>query len=361
MAFMLSKHLKALGVEVTTLTLEQSGSDAFDTLQPFRIQRIPGNDPRSAHQKVSQKIDFARHLRAAIKELKPDVILCAHWDPCAYVARIANSKVPYFLIVHGTEFVQLPTGALEKLVKKALRSFAFSGARRIFAVSNYTRERATRAGADPADILVIPNGVEEAEKSSSSCRPVTQDGEGIIVTVSRLVPRKGHDVMLRALPFVVQHFPHVIYRIVGDGPERDRLHALAQDLHVLSNVDFVGEVSQGRKNEILSACDVFVLACRETAADFEGFGIAILEAMEHGKPVVAARSGGIPDVVEDGVTGLLVPPDDVKALGDAVLSILCNPRGSSDMGKRGQQRVAENFRWPQIALRYYSEMRAAFS
>src|SRR5262249_54142891 len=131
----------------------------------------------------------------------------------------------------------------------------------------------------------------------------------ILTTVSRLVWRKGHDTVLYALPHILEQMPNVIYRIVGAGPESKRLRNLTRALGLQAHVEFCGEVSDADRERLLHACDVFVFASRQTPTDFEGFGIAVLEAMQHAKPVVITRAGGVPEIIEDGHTGLIVEPD----------------------------------------------------
>jgi phosphatidylinositol alpha-1,6-mannosyltransferase len=227
-------------------------------------------------------------------------------------------------------------------------------ARRIFAVSSFTRDRVIELGASADRVCVIPNGVELDSEAQSELREY--GGQRILVTVSRLVPRKGHDLVLRALPRVIERFPEVKYRIVGDGPERVRLERLAQQLRIGNCVEFLGRVTETEKHQILKACEVFIMPCRETETDFEGFGISLLEAMSYGKPVIAGRSGGIPDVITDGETGLLIDPTDVDELADRIIFTLENHTDADRLGLTALQRVRKEFTWESVSHRYLSAM-----
>jgi glycosyltransferase involved in cell wall biosynthesis len=160
----------------------------------------------------------------------------------------------------------------------------------------------------------------------------------LIGTVANLFPRKGIDVMIRALPLMLAYFPNAHYLIVGAGDPgyEGTLRSLVETLGLGGAVHFVG--FQEEVYSCLAAMDVYV-----HPALMEGFGIAILEAMAMGKPVVASRVGGIPEVVRDGLTGLLVSPGNPEALALALVRLLQDPNSRQGMGRAGKQRVEEHF------------------
>jgi len=151
--------------------------------------------------------------------------------------------------------------------------------------------------------------------------------------------------------------PNTVYRIVGSGPELPRLQALAKQLQLNGQVEFYGQVSDSERERLLSESNVFVLATRETPTDFEGLGIAVLEAMQKGKAVVVTRAGGVPEIIEHGRTGLVVEPDDPVALGCAILELLLDPARASAMGSNAQTVVREQYSWDVIAARYLDELK----
>jgi phosphatidylinositol alpha-1,6-mannosyltransferase len=169
--------------------------------------------------------------------------------------------------------------------------------------------------------------------------------------VGRLVERKGHDTVIRAMPEVLNRVPDAAYVIVGGGPESERLVRLAEDTGVARHVHLLGRLPRGEMVGLLSRCDVLVMPSRQVGTSVEGFGIVFLEAGALGKPVVGGRSGGIPDAIEEGVTGLLVDPEDTVALAEAITSILADPDLAGRMGEAGRERVERLFTWDKVAER----------
>jgi glycosyltransferase involved in cell wall biosynthesis len=160
----------------------------------------------------------------------------------------------------------------------------------------------------------------------------------VVGTVGNLFPRKGYDIMLRALPEVIAMVPDVHYLVIGQGDEEyeKSLRALCGNLGLAARVHFIG--FESRVRAFLDRMDVYV-----QPSLMEGFGIAVLEAMAREKPVVASRTGGLPDIVVDGETGLLVPPGHIGELARAVTSLLKDPARREAMGRKGRQRVMQQF------------------
>jgi glycosyltransferase involved in cell wall biosynthesis len=160
----------------------------------------------------------------------------------------------------------------------------------------------------------------------------------VLGTVANLFARKGYDVMLRALPAIVTALPNVHYVIVGSGDAayETRLRTVVKDLRLERRVHFAG--FQDPVYPCLAAMDLYV-----HPALMEGFGIAVLEAMAMRKPVVATTAGGLPEIVQDGETGILVPPGDADALARAVSSLLPDSARCRQLGEAGRARVAAHF------------------
>ena len=195
----------------------------------------------------------------------------------------------------------------------------------------------------PEKVFAIPNGVRSADQiPAASARAMllaelgNRSGRLIVGTVARLVWFKGLDVLAAAAATVVKSYPESVFVVVGDGPLRGELERQARALGVARSFAFLGE----RRDvaQLLRALDVFVLPSVS-----EGMPVTILEAMNAATPVIATRVGGVPELVDDGETGLLVPPRDPEALGAAILHLLESPRLRADMGRRGRERVACHF------------------
>jgi glycosyltransferase involved in cell wall biosynthesis len=200
-----------------------------------------------------------------------------------------------------------------------------------------------RIGGEKEQFVVIPFGVELErfrETSVTSNGSVTlREGLPVIGTVCRLVePKKGLSVLLEAMAHLKQEAGKPICQllIVGEGPAEEKLRALSEQFGIASHVVFAGK----RRDipHLLSLMDVFVLPSL-----YEGFGIAILEAMAAGKPVVASRVGGIPEFVVSGESGLLVQPGDSVALVAAIRRLLAQPEQAKALGRRGQQHVRKHY------------------
>ncbi len=197
------------------------------------------------------------------------------------------------------------------------------------------------AGLDRRRIHVIPNGVDlEAVRRSAelpSVWPEGWPGDGPLVgTVARLEPVKGVDDFVRMAAIVADRRPDARFLAVGDGSRADHLHRLAESQNVSGRLAFIEGALSPMSH--VARFDVSVLASRS-----EGAGIVLLEAMALGKPCVATRVGGIPEIVEDGVTGLLVPQGEPEALAEAVIELLDDPARAAAMGETGRKRVTEHF------------------
>jgi phosphatidylinositol alpha-1,6-mannosyltransferase len=170
----------------------------------------------------------------------------------------------------------------------------------------------------------------------------------IILTVGRWESAekyKGADTLVSALPAVLKVAPDASLVLVGDGDDRPRLEKLAHDLGVSERAHFLHGLTPEQLFACYANCDVFALPSRG-----EGFGLVFLEAMAHSKPVIGGAHGGIPDIVEDGVTGLLVPHGDVERLAQALEALLNNPSRAREMGACGRDRLAKSFSFAQFQL-----------
>jgi phosphatidylinositol alpha-1,6-mannosyltransferase len=183
----------------------------------------------------------------------------------------------------------------------------------------------------------------------------------VVVCVSRLVPRKGQDMLVRALPLVRRRVPDAALLVVGAGPDGDRLRGLARSAGVEDHVVFTGEVPWAEVPEHFAAGDVFAMPCRtrKGGLDVEGLGMVYLEASASGLPVVAGDSGGAPDAVREGETGFVVPGRDVAAIADRVANLLADRDLARSMGRAGRAWVEAEWGWDRIAARMGQLLRGA--
>ncbi|MGV3711039.1 MAG: glycosyltransferase family 4 protein [Gemmatimonas sp.] len=200
-----------------------------------------------------------------------------------------------------------------------------------------------------ARMITIPNGIDPAELGYNPSAGETALEPPYVQSILQLVPYKGPDILLRAFAEVCESHDAVRLRLIGDGPNRQEYESLAEALGIAHRVDFLGLRDRKYVGEALRGCALFVLPSRSNS---ESFGIAVAEAMALDRPVIGSNVGGLPELIEDGVTGLLVPQGDVRALAAAITRLLDDPEERQRMGKAAGQRVRESRLWKHTGARY---------
>ncbi|MFF7180639.1 glycosyltransferase [Streptomyces sp. NPDC008121] len=227
-------------------------------------------------------------------------------------------------------------------------------------LGEYTRSRIASAltPAAAGRMTQLPPGVDEKTFHPGSGGEAVRERLGltdrpVVVCVSRLVPRKGQDTLIRALPAILRRVPDAVLLIVGGGPYENDLRRLAATTGVAGSVRFTGAVPWAELPAHYGAGDVFAMPCRTRRGglDVEGLGIVYLEASATGLPVVAGDSGGAPDAVLDGETGWVVRGDSPEESADRVATLLLDPELRARMGERGRAWVEERWRWDLLAER----------
>ncbi|MFE2279858.1 glycosyltransferase family 4 protein [Streptomyces sp. NPDC059454] len=225
-------------------------------------------------------------------------------------------------------------------------------------LGEYTRSRIASALTPEAAsrMVQLPPGVDEKTFHPGSGGDEVRARLGltdrpVVVCVSRLVPRKGQDTLIRAMPAILAAEPDAVLLIVGGGPYEKELRRLAADTGVAASVRFTGSVPWSELPAHYGAGDVFAMPCRTRRGglDVEGLGIVYLEASATGLPVVAGDSGGAPDAVLDGETGWVVPGDSAGQTADRITTLLADPELRRRMGERGREWVERKWRWDLLA------------
>lgn len=333
--------------ETTVLTTPFAGDRAFDASQRFRIERV-------RERFLLPTPGLARRVDALAREVGAGVVFV---DPMLPVGAIGPQlrAAPYVVVAHGAEITvygRLPfTGALGSRVLR--RS---SG---VVAAGMYPAQMVERTAGMPLRGVVVPPGVdverfrpatggeERADIRASFGLPVERP---LVLGVSRLVPRKGFDVLIDA---VAQLDSDVVLAIAGDGRDRKRLIERAHRHGLAARVRFLGRVPDETLPGLYRSADVFAMPCRERwgGLEAEGFGIVFLEAAASGLPVVAGRSGGAHEAVDDGVTGWVVDPGSVAEVAGAVGRALSDAAARSEMGTAGRRRAVEEFSYDALVAR----------
>ena len=275
---------------------------------------------------------FFAALRA-IRRARPDVLFAGTLFSSGALVFLASRlfRIPYAVHVYGTDLTtQRRSPHMQRVARMVLR-----GAARVIVISDFGARAAAEYGIEASRIVKIVPPVDTQRfatrwrTGNPACPPP------LLLTVARLVPRKGHDTVLRALPLVLARVPDVQYAIVGEGPERARLEALARQLGIEHAVQFAGAVVD--VVPWYQSCDLFVMMSRDEEGEVEGFGISFTEAAACGKPAIGGRSGGTAEAVLDGITGLLV--EDERSLAAAIVNLLTDRATAARMGRAGRERA----------------------
>jgi phosphatidyl-myo-inositol dimannoside synthase len=325
------------------------GAREFDAAQPFPVVRHPSS-------LMLPVPAVARRAKEVLRAEGCDTVWFGAAAPLALLAPTLREAGAERVIAstHGHEvgWSMLP-GA-----RQALRRIG-STTDVVTFVSKYTRSRFAAAFGAMAALEHLPSGVDtEQFRPDSAARKEIRTRYGLgdrptAVCVSRLWPRKGQDMLIRALPAIRDRVPEAALLLVGGGPYEDRLRTLAGRLGVAEHVIFTGRVPWEELPAHYVAGDVFAMPCRThgRGLDVEGLGIVYLEASASGLPVVAGDSGGAPETVLDGVTGNVVDGRDLPAITTKIADLLANPTWATEMGEAGRRWVSRHWRWEDIAHR----------
>jgi phosphatidylinositol alpha-1,6-mannosyltransferase len=286
------------------------------------------------------------HLACALHRWHPDVVMGMN---VSYVGPVQCLTPPgdcrWVLAAFGYEFLKWPrVQAFQRMIQAS-----YVRADAILTVSDYMKRRLMDRGIDPHKIHplhVSPTGLPDpAPERVLALRSQWGGGDPLLLTVARLVKRKGIDVVIRALAQVLEVVPSARYWVVGDGPDRERLEGLARGLGVHASVAFLGEVSPEDMAACYGTADLFVMTpvSDERRGDIEGLGLTFVEAALAGLPCVGSDSGGVPEAVADEETGLIVPEKDVKALAEALSRLARDEALRRAWGSAGRQRAQRLF------------------
>jgi len=265
--------------------------------------------------------------------------------PLAWLAR-----VPVRIATHRGKIEGFP------LWRQKLHSWLINVgiAQTLIAVSDQTRQTAIDEGVAAKNITVIPNGVTPLDTSSINRIEARRDlglaeKDIFLISVGRLTYQKGHEILIQAMPKIIDRYPNVKAGICGDGPLRPQLGNQIQQLGLSNHVMLLGMLSN--VSPVLASADIFVLPSR-----WEGLSRALMEAMAVGIPVVASHVDGIKDLIVDGVHGLLVPPEDPERLGDSILQLLDNPEMMMRLSVAAQAHVLQVHSTDSMCKKYYEIM-----
>lgn len=337
-----ARALAGAGESVRVLTRGKGGEVAsHDASYPASVTRFWGHHWQKFHPWL-----LAWHLPRVGRQEQGAVVHASTWEVAAPVLARAP-KFGWKVCVHaqGREVA----GSFADPGKLARMSAVFKAADAILPISRHLAELAVRAGAAPEKTHLITPAIQASRvQGGDGARFRAKHNLGtrpVLLTLARLVDRKGQDTVIRALPAVLKEVPDLVYVLAGGGDHRPALEQLAKEHRVSDHVVFAGFVDDAAVPDVYAAADAYVMVSREgrEAGDIEGFGITYLEASATGLPVIAGNTAGAVDAVADGATGLLVPPTDVAAVSGAILRLFKDRAAAKAMGQAGKDRVARDF------------------
>lgn len=318
--------------------------------------------PRAfAKNRLAHALGFGSAMMEILLRERPRLLQLASVNEAAFGLWAKRwLRIPFVLYAHGNEIM----AAMESDYPSHM--WALRRADRVLANSHYTAALVESVGVS-RDRIDVVHPICDLD----FFRPVAPDpkhrrellgdrvNDRVLLTVGHLVARKGQDMVIKALPEILETVPDVTYLIVGEGPYRRQLESLAEAVGVADRVVFAGVVPTDRLLDTYAQCDAFAMVSRELPeqCEVEGFGIVYLEASACGKPVIGSYSGGVPDAIADGESGLLVDPETPSEIARAAVRILSNPSLGRQLGQQGRERVLREFTLARLGARIEEVLR----
>jgi phosphatidylinositol alpha-1,6-mannosyltransferase len=339
---------------VSVIAPTWDGAQAYDDAAPFGVAR-----ERSRF--IWPSPSFGERLRGAVARTGAEVVLFGDAFPLALLGPgLAERGVPYVVAAHGFDYwlstVPVAHEVMERMTSRAAR---------VAVCSEFIARRVRTAVPRRVPVSVLYPGADVERFRPDLATGDLRERHGIgdrplVVCVSRLVPRKGQDMLIRSMREVQRRVPEAALLIVGAGPFERKLRQLAERAPNRS-VFFVGQVPEEDLPRYYAVGDVFAMPCRSRVAglEVEGWGNVFIEAAACGRPVVVGDSGGARETLVHGETGLLVDGRDERGIADALASLLEDPAYARRLGKAGRVRVEREHTWPRAAERLAGWLRAA--
>jgi phosphatidyl-myo-inositol dimannoside synthase len=290
-------------------------------------------------------------LRKKIRQEKIDHVLIGQILPLGTAALIYSKfyKIKYSIFLHGMDL----SCAVKSPRKKWLTGKILKNANKIICVNSYVADLARQIFPDiKYKIIVVNPGIntdakDNAQQTIQLKEKYHLENKMVLLSVGRLVKRKGFDMVVDCLPKILEKIPNLIYVMIGDGPE-------LKNYQSKNNVLIINNASDQERDSWYNLCDIFIMPSRNINGDFEGFGIVYLEANLAGKPVIAGKSGGISDAVIDGLNGLLVDPLSSDQIVSAIIKLAQDQALRQKLGGQGKARAIDDFNWPKQTNKIYN-------
>lgn len=340
------------GLAIRVETSHCAGDAEFDHNRSSPRFEIHRHGARLPDWKVKRAPALAtRMLRIARAGVQatPAAIHCGDLFPQDLAGLLLRKAagMPFLVFVHGDEISQTEGRRLQPRVRNAI----YRSADAIVAANSYAYERVVSICSDSKRVTMITPGVDftafrPGERPDWIARKYELGKSPVVVTVGRLVKKKGHETVLRSIPAVLKSVPDFKYLVVGGGPEEARLRNLVKEFGIDRCVRFTGDVPHHLLPDFYRAGDVFCMVNqRDASGDIESFGMVFIEAGASGKPVIGGRSGGTVQSIIEGQTGFLCEPGDSVQFGQMLLLLLRSADLRCRMGGAGLSRARREFDW----------------
>ncbi len=312
---------------------------------------------------ISPNLPFLAWLRAikpvrdTLKEINAQWLLVGEILPLGTVGWIISYLMPirYAVILHGLDFSLATKGFIKRFLSKQI----LLKASLVICANSHTAQEVTKMIPKVSNVQVVNPGVEidipeMSSEAIEKCKTENNLQEAfVLLSVGRLVKRKGVDMVLSAVSNLVSLIPNLQYIIIGNGPEEVYIKNIIHQLGLENNVRLLSNVSDEEKNNYFAICDVFIMTARNIDGDYEGFGIVYLEAGLFSKPVISGRSGGVAEAVQNNINGIIVNEEDTSDIAQAILDLYNDDVLRQRLGVAGRERSLKQS-WQQQVQKIYS-------
>lgn len=334
--------------EVLVFASGWTGAESFDATYPHPVVRW---ETRNMYPTATVR----ERVMELVEEERPDILLFGAAAPLALMGRAVErrTRVPYAAFTHGVELWAGQVPVTRRLLSQIARRAAL-----VTCVSNWAAAELRHMVGPGPRIELLPPGIDRDRYHPGVSDAEVRERHGldehpVICCVSRLTLRKGQDKVIRALPWILREIPEARFLVVGTGPDLERLQGLAVRKKVADRVIFAGEVPGEVLPQYFRTGDVFAMPCRtrKLGLEVEAFGAVFLQASAVGRPCVAGDSGGAPEAVVHGETGLVVDGNEVDEVAESILELLGDPERAAKLGAVGADRVHRELTWDALSAR----------
>lgn len=370
----LSKRLLECGFEIIVLAPHYHGAKKFEIMDGMKVYRFPyfwpakyqrlvydggilPNIKRSHLAKIQVPLLVLSELYYTFKIIRKEKIdvIHSHWIiPSGLIGVIAKKifKIPHITSAHAGDVFTIRKSKILGIIG----SFVLKNSDEITANSEYTKNVIIAIENKlKCNVEIIPMGVDTSRFNPDKASDFKKffGAEYLILSVGRLVDKKGIKYLIMAMVDVIKNFPHAKLIIGGSGPEKDKLEKLSENLGIKDNVIFMGYIENSDLPKYYASSDLFVLPSIETkGGDTEGLGVVLLEAMACGIPVIGSNIGGITDIIKDGGTGFLAQPENPDDIAEKIIELLSNGMARQRLSENGLIITQKQFSWDVVTKQF---------